>query len=69
MAQLVERPTLDVGSGHDLMARGIEPHIGVHAGHGTCLILSPLSVPTPLACTHTLFLSETKKLKKKQTKL
>ena len=29
MAQLVERPTLDFGSGHDLVVRGTEPFIGL----------------------------------------
>ena len=28
MAQLVKRPTLDFGSGHDLMVPGTEPHVG-----------------------------------------
>ena len=27
MAQSVERPTLDLGSGHDLMVRKIKPHV------------------------------------------
>ena len=27
VAQPVERPTLDLGSGHDLMSREFEPHI------------------------------------------
>ena len=27
MAQLVERPTLDFGSGHDLMVHEFKPHI------------------------------------------
>ena len=29
MAQSVERPTLDLGSGHDLTVRGTEPHDGL----------------------------------------
>ena len=29
MAQSVERPTLDFGSGHDLTVCGIEPYIGL----------------------------------------
>ena len=31
MAQLVERPTLDFGSDHDLTVREFEPHIGLCA--------------------------------------
>ena len=31
VAQLVERLTLDIGSGHDLMVCGFEPLIGVSA--------------------------------------
>ena len=31
VAQLVKRPTLDFGSGHDLMAHEIEPHVGLCA--------------------------------------
>ena len=27
MAQSAKRPTLDIGSGHDLTARGIEPRV------------------------------------------
>ena len=30
-AQLVERPTLDFGSGHDLMFRETEPYVGLCA--------------------------------------
>ena len=29
MAQLVKRPTLDLGSGHDLAVREIEPRVGL----------------------------------------
>ena len=31
MAQSVKRLTLDFGSGHDLMVRGIEPRVGLCA--------------------------------------
>ena len=31
VALLVERPTPDLGSGHDLMVRGFEPHVGLCA--------------------------------------
>ena len=32
MAQLVEHPTLDLGSGHDLLASETEPRVGLHVG-------------------------------------
>ena len=31
MAQSVKHPTLDFGSGHDLMVHGTEPHIELYA--------------------------------------
>ena len=31
VAQLVKHPTLDFGSGHDLMVHKFEPHTGLHA--------------------------------------
>ena len=31
MAQSVEHLSPDLGSGHDLMFCGIEPHVGIHA--------------------------------------
>ena len=31
MAQLVKSPTLDFGSGHDLMVHGFEPCVGLSA--------------------------------------
>ena len=31
MAQSVKRPTLDLGSGYDLMVCGFRPYVGVHA--------------------------------------
>ena len=37
MAQSVGRLTLDFGSGHDLTVIGINPHVGLHAGHGDWL--------------------------------
>jgi len=40
VAQLVERWTLGFDSGHDLMGRGIEPLVGLHAQCGVCLTLS-----------------------------
>ena len=30
VAQSVKHATLDFGSGHDLMVRGTEPHVGFH---------------------------------------
>ena len=56
MAQLVGCPTLDFGSGHDLMVHGIEPYIGLCAGStqreilSLSLCLSPiLSLPLSLS--------------------
>ena len=55
VAQLVERPTLDFGSGHDLTVHGFEPHVGlcadsVEPAWKLSLSLS-LSAPAPLVCT------------------
>lgn len=48
VAQLVEHPTLDLGSGHALMGGGIEPSIRLHAQWGLCLkILSSSSSAPP----------------------
>ena len=47
VAQSVKYPTLGLGSGHDLTVRGIEPHVGLHAGSGARLGFS-LSGPTPI---------------------
>ena len=43
VAQLTERPTLDFGTGHGLVVRGVEPCVGPCAEHGACLrfFLSP----------------------------
>ena len=61
MAQSVNCPTLDFGSGHDLMVHEIDPHVGLHAGRGACLgfSLSPSpSVPPPSPmCARALSLS------------
>ena len=54
MAQLVECPTLDFGSGHDLMVCGFEPHTGLHIECGACL---GFSLPLPFSRTHALTLS------------
>ena len=54
VAQLVKCQTLDFGSGHDLIVREIEPHIGLKAQslpEGLCLF--PICV-----CTHTNCLSK-----------
>ena len=54
VAQLVKRPTLDIGSCHDLTVCEIEPCIGLCTDSiGFCLSLS--LCPTP--CLHTLSLS------------
>ena len=50
VTQLVEHPTLDFGSGHDLTVHGIEPHIGLSAECGACLRFS-VSGPLPHSCS------------------
>ena len=66
MAQSVKQPTLNFGSGYDLMVSEMEPHVGLCAkGSGRSLlrILSyPLSAPHPLM----LFLSLKINIKKKR---
>ena len=65
MAQLVERPTLGLGSGHDLTVREFKPHVkSALTAQSLLEILSPsLSAPPLLA----LYLSQNKnKLKKKE---
>ena len=57
MAQSVEHPTLDFGSGHDLTVCEIEPRIRLHAMCGACLGFS-LSLFAPA-------LSKIKREKKK----
>ena len=58
MAQLVKYPILDLGSGHDLMVREIEPSVRLPAGY-----MEPawdsLSPSTPLP--HALSLSQINK--------
>ena len=58
VAQSVKCPTLDVGSGHDLMVVGLSPMWGSalsweSAWDSVCLSLYP-SVPPLKACTHSL---------------
>ena len=55
VAQAIEHPTFDFGSGHDLSC-GIESHVGLQAGHAACLGYS-LSLPSPFPqLTHTFSL-------------
>ena len=58
MAQSTKPQTLDLGSGHDLMVCGTEPHTGLCAGgvEPAWDFLSPLSAPPP-AHVHKLSLS------------
>ena len=64
VAQSVERPTLDLGSGGDLRVRGFEPHMGVCAdGTKPAWILSLLLSAPPLF-VRSLSLSLSKKKKK-----
>ena len=53
VARSVKCPTLDFGSGHDLIVRGFEPHIGlcaVSAEPAWNSISPPLSAPPLLLC-------------------
>ena len=56
MAQSVEHPTLDFGSGHGLMVCEFEPHVGLCADSGEPAWDS-LSAPLLLVRTHSLSLS------------
>ena len=54
-AQSVKRPTLDFDSGHDLMVRGFEPHVGLCTdGVEPAWDSLPLSVSVCLCPLHTL---------------
>ena len=74
MAQSVNHPTLDFGSGHDLMVHEIEPHIGICAVGGEPAwdsLFPSLSLSLPNLHTHmhmpSLSLSlKINKLKKKK---
>ena len=72
VAQSGKCPTLDFGSGHDLMVGETEPHVGLCADSVWNLLgfLSlPLSLPLPCSCTPALSLSlskKTNKIKKKK---
>lgn len=46
VVQLIECPTLDLHSGHDLSVHGIESHIRLCADNGS--LLGILSAPSPL---------------------
>ena len=61
VAHLVERTTLDLGSGHDLMVCGIEPSIGLHAEGGARLKYSlslSLSLSLSILLPHSRSLSK-----------
>ena len=61
MAQSVECPALDFGSGHDLRVVGLEPQVGFHAeSPGNCL---RYSLSLPLALSHSKI-----KIKKKKNR-
>ena len=54
MVQLVKRPTLDFGSGHDLTVRGVEPRIRLFTDSGepawdSLSLLLSLSLPNSLS--------------------
>ena len=61
VAQLVERPTLDLGSGHDLAVCEIEPHVGLctDSSEPTWDSLSSSLCPSPAhSLAPSLFLSK-----------
>ena len=60
VAQLVMRPTLDFGSGHDLTVHGIEPCIGLHANSLLRILSLLLSLPLPLSRAIALSLKKNK---------
>ena len=72
VAQSVEQPALDFGSGHDLMVHEFEFHIGLCADSSLSLlgILSLLSAPPPfmLTCLLSLSLSLSFKINKLKLK-
>ena len=53
MAQLVKRPTLDIGSGHHLTVREIEPRVGL-ANRAWDFLSHSLSLFLPLPSLHSL---------------
>ena len=60
MAQPVKRPTLDFGSGHELMVLGMEPHFGL------CISLSLCPCPVHMRVhAHAYSLSKTNANSKK----
>ena len=61
-AQSVKRMSLDFDSGHDLVVRGFEPHVGVCTGCAEpawdSLCLPPLSAPALLSVCLSLSLTQ-----------
>ena len=69
MAKLVKCPTLDFGSGHDLVVLGMEPHVGFCADNAKpawdSLSPSP-SLSTPPLLSLSLSVLKINKLKRKE---
>ena len=61
VAQWVEHPTLDFGSGHDLTVHGIEPQVGLHADNR-----EPAWDSVSASVSHSLSVKINKYLKKKK---
>ena len=59
MAQSIEHPPFDFGSGHDLTVHEFQPHLGLCVDCGACLefSLSSLSAPPLLSLSLSFFLS------------
>ena len=71
MAQLVKRPALGFGSGHDIMVHGMESCVGLCADSMELAWILSLLLPLPLPCLCMLVLcsiSLSKKRKKTKDK-
>ena len=69
MAQLVKHPTLDLGSGHDLMVGEFKAHVRLHADHVVPAwdsLSLPLSLSAPALLSLSVSLKTNKVLKKRR---
>ena len=57
MLQSVKPLTLDLSSGHNLMVREIEPHVGLCTEAGSLFGILSLPLSLPLPCSSVLSLS------------
>ena len=68
VAQLVKHPTLDFGSGHDLMVHGIKPCIRLHVD-SVKPVWDSLSLPLPRLCVCSLSLKPINFFKKEKKEM